>query len=298
MEIERKRGISVTSSVMTFERDGLTFNLLDTPGHSDFSEDTYRTLTAVDSAVMVIDAARGIESQTLKLFEVCRLRNIPIITFINKVDREGLDPLELLDDIAGRLALDVTPVTWPIGMGVGFRGCLDLVAGTLGPAERRAGTAHLFRRRRPGRRRDAARRRLLPLVDEVAPDRALVPAGIRLVLLPRGTPHTGAVRLGAEGRVRRRNCSAPSVPGRPARSRSRPSRKRSIPADDEVTGFVFKVQANMDPSHRDRIAFARICSGHLPARHEAAQRRQGPRLTVSPIRCSSSPRTARLWTRR
>ena len=126
MEIEQKRGISVTSSVMTFEHEGLTFNLLDTPGHSDFSEDTYRTLTAVDSAIMVLDAAKGIESQTLKLFEVCRLRDIPIITFINKVDREGLDPLELLDEIASKLALDVTPVTWPMGMGVGFRGCLDL----------------------------------------------------------------------------------------------------------------------------------------------------------------------------
>jgi peptide chain release factor 3 len=126
MEIEQKRGISVTSSVMTFERDGLTFNLLDTPGHSDFSEDTYRTLTAVDSAIMVIDAAKGIEAQTLKLFEVCRLRDIPIITFINKVDREGLDPLALLDEIADTLALDVTPVTWPLGMGVDFRGCLDI----------------------------------------------------------------------------------------------------------------------------------------------------------------------------
>jgi peptide chain release factor 3 len=126
MEIEQKRGISVTSSVMTFEHDGLTFNLLDTPGHEDFSEDTYRTLTAVDSAVMVLDAAKGIESQTLKLFEVCRLRDIPIITFVNKLDREGLDPLELLDEIASKLALDVTPVTWPVGMGVGFRGCLDL----------------------------------------------------------------------------------------------------------------------------------------------------------------------------
>src|SRR5487761_2757510 len=110
MDIERERGISVSSAVMTFEHDGLTFNLLDTPGHQDFSEDTYRTLTAVDSAVMVIDAAKGIESQTLKLFEVCRLRDIPIVTFINKVDREGRDPLSLLDEIASTLALDVTPV--------------------------------------------------------------------------------------------------------------------------------------------------------------------------------------------
>ena len=123
MAIEQARGISVTSSVMTFEHNGIVFNLLDTPGHADFSEDTYRTLSAVDAAVMVIDAAKGIESQTRKLFEVCRLRDIPIITFINKMDREGRDPLELLDEIASGLALDVTRLTWPIGMGGEFRGC-------------------------------------------------------------------------------------------------------------------------------------------------------------------------------
>ncbi|MGE5145374.1 MAG: GTP-binding protein, partial [Candidatus Eiseniibacteriota bacterium] len=126
MAIEQARGISVTSSVMTFERGGVTFNLLDTPGHQDFSEDTYRTLTAVDSAVMVIDAAKGIESQTRKLFEVCRLRDVPILTFINKVDREGREPFELLDEIADTLALDVTPVTWPVGMGGLFEGVYDL----------------------------------------------------------------------------------------------------------------------------------------------------------------------------
>src|ERR1700704_4766612 len=126
MAIERARGISVTSSVMTFEHAGLVFNLLDTPGHADFSEDTYRTLSAVDAAVMVIDAAKGIESQTRKLFEVCRLRDIPIITFINKIDREGHDPLALLDEISSGLALDLTVLTWPIGMGVDFRGVLDV----------------------------------------------------------------------------------------------------------------------------------------------------------------------------
>ena len=131
MAIEQARGISVTSSVMTFERHGIVFNLLDTPGHADFSEDTYRTLSAVDAAVMVIDASRGIESQTRKLFEVCRLRDIPIVTFINKVDRNGLDPLELLDEIASVLALDVTPVTWPIGMGVSFQGCVDVLENRL-----------------------------------------------------------------------------------------------------------------------------------------------------------------------
>ena len=125
MKVERERGISVTSSVMTFDYGGCTFNLLDTPGHEDFSEDTYRTLTAVDWAVMVIDAAKGIETQTRKLFEVCRLRDVPIITFINKMDREGRDPFELLDEIERQLAW-MSPASWPIGMGREFRGCYDL----------------------------------------------------------------------------------------------------------------------------------------------------------------------------
>src|SRR5213083_1029910 len=128
MAIERERGISVSSAVMTFEHDGRVYNLLDTPGHQDFSEDTYRTLTAVDSAVMVIDAARGIEAQTRKLFEVCRLRSVPIITLVNKVDREGRDPFELLDEISHDLQLDVVPASWPIGMGRTFLGCYDLFA--------------------------------------------------------------------------------------------------------------------------------------------------------------------------
>ena len=126
MNVERERGISVTASVMTFEYDGCTFNLLDTPGHEDFSEDTYRTLTAVDSAVMVIDAAKGIETQTRKLFEVCRLRDVPIITFINKLDREGREPFDLLGEIETTLQLHVTPASWPIGMGQRFLGCYDL----------------------------------------------------------------------------------------------------------------------------------------------------------------------------
>src|SRR5271165_6961042 len=126
MAVERERGISVSSAVMTFEYDGLTFNLLDTPGHQDFSEDTYRTLTAVDSAIMVIDAAKGIEAQTLKLFEVCRLRDVPIITFVNKLDREGRDPFDLMSEIEQQLALDVTPASWPIGMGRDFLGTYDI----------------------------------------------------------------------------------------------------------------------------------------------------------------------------
>ena len=131
MAIERERGISVSSTVMRFERDGLVFNLLDTPGHEDFSEDTYRTLTAVDSAIMVIDAAKGIEAQTRKLFEVCRLRDIPIVTFINKIDREGRHPFELLDEIESELALDAAPIVWPVGMGTDFFGAFDLDANVL-----------------------------------------------------------------------------------------------------------------------------------------------------------------------
>src|SRR6201747_2844948 len=126
MKIERERGISVVTSVMTFEFEGLVFNLLDTPGHEDFSEDTYRTLTAVDSAVMVIDAAKGIEARTRTLFEICRLRDVPIITFINKMDRESRDPIELLDEISSKLALDVTPMSWPQGSGNQFKGSYDL----------------------------------------------------------------------------------------------------------------------------------------------------------------------------
>src|ERR1700674_1748499 len=125
MSIERERGISVVTSVMTFEYSGCVFNLLDTPGHEDFSEDTYRTLTAVDAAVMVIDAAKGIEARTRKLFEICRLRDVPIITFINKMDRESRDPIELLDEIASTLALDVTPMSWPAGSGQSFKGTYD-----------------------------------------------------------------------------------------------------------------------------------------------------------------------------
>src|SRR5436190_656189 len=139
MAIEKERGISVVTSVMTFEYDSLVFNLLDTPGHEDFSEDTYRTLTAVDSAVMVIDAAKGIETQTRKLFEVCRLRDVPIATFINKMDREGRDPFELLDEISHDLQLDVVPASWPIGMGREFRGCYDLFADQLILMERTRG---------------------------------------------------------------------------------------------------------------------------------------------------------------
>lgn len=280
MEIEQKRGISVTSSVMTFEHGGLTFNLLDTPGHSDFSEDTYRTLTAVDSAVMVLDAAKGIESQTLKLFEVCRLRDIPIITFVNKVDREGLDPLELLDEIASKLALDVTPVTWPIGMGVGFRGCLDLVNRRLiGPDGEPspvdwAGIPRFMDGDEHGARRDhAAAQESLEIARSSLPPFDLDAfRGGHLTPVFFGSALKGvcvAELLDAIG--------AWAPPPRPQPAKPEPIR----PGGSEVTGFVFKVQANMDPNHRDRIAFLRMCSGRFRRGMKLRNVRTGRDLTVA-----------------
>ncbi len=238
MKIEQQRGISVTSSVMTFERafDSLgviTFNLLDTPGHEDFSEDTYRTLTAVDSAIMVIDAAKGIEAQTRKLFEVCRLRSVPIITFINKVDREGRSPFELLDEVADLLALDVAPMMWPIGMGGQYEG-LHVMGD---PVE--ALPEHIR--------------------DEVELAQAGYPE-FDVAAYQNGdlTPvfFGSALReYGVEDLIEAIATYAPpphALPAEPA---------PVAPDFPEVTGFVFKVQANMDPNHRDRIAFMRLVSG-------------------------------------
>ncbi|WP_425230976.1 peptide chain release factor 3 [Sphingomonas sp.] len=261
MKIEQQRGISVTSSVMTFEKDGVTFNLLDTPGHEDFSEDTYRTLTAVDSAVMVIDAARGIEAQTRKLFEVCRLRSVPIITFVNKVDREGRAPFELLDEIADVLALDVAPMNWPIGMGGEFEGVLDLGSGQVARPD---GESRTFQGRT-----DTA-----PLSHRFAEEVELAQGGyapfdaqayrhgdLTPVYFGSALKDFGPAELIAA-------LAAYAPPPRP-----QPAEPAPVPPDaDEVTGFVFKVQANMDPQHRDRIAFMRLCSGTF---------RRGMKLTPS-----------------
>ena len=250
MKIEQQRGISVTSSVMTFERDGIVFNLLDTPGHEDFSEDTYRTLTAVDSAIMVIDAAKGIEPQTRKLFEVCRLRSVPIITFINKVDREGRSPFDLMDQVADALALDVVPMSWPVGMGGLFEGVLDFATGTIarpeGDSREFLGTV------------DTAE---LPpeYADEVELARGGYPAfdedafrhgDLTPVYFGSALKNFGIAELIAA-------IARYAPPPRP-----QPSEQGTIQPDNpEVTGFVFKVQANMDPQHRDRIAFMRMVSG-------------------------------------
>ncbi len=265
MAIEQQRGISVTSSVMTFERGGILFNLLDTPGHQDFSEDTYRTLTAVDSAIMVIDAAKGIEAQTRKLFEVCRLRNIPILTFVNKVDREGLSPFALLDEIAETLQLDVSPQNWPTGMGGLFHGLYDFAADRLlAPNGGEDGAGEWID---CDGLDDAKLDEYLPadaaqsLRDEAGLAQAAYPA-FDLQAFRNGdlTPvYFGSAlrRFGVEQLLDGLADHAPPPQAQPAR----PEPVR--PDEPRVTGFIFKVQANMDPNHRDRVAFMRLCSGTL-----------------------------------
>ncbi|MGB7373388.1 peptide chain release factor 3 [Pontixanthobacter sp.] len=251
MKIEQQRGISVTSSVMTFERDGVTFNLLDTPGHEDFSEDTYRTLTAVDSAIMVIDAAKGIEPQTRKLFEVCRLRSVPIITFVNKVDREGRPVFELLDEIADMLALDVSPQMFPVGMGGQFEGILDYASGLVARPE---GHSKEFLGRRDANA-------VLP--QEFAEEAELAKIGypeFDLEAYRNGdlTPVYFGSALKNFGVTELIEAIAQHAPP----PRPQPAGDAHVnPDHDEVTGFIFKVQANMDPNHRDRIAFMRQVSG-------------------------------------
>ena len=264
MKIEQQRGISVTSSVMTFEREGITFNLLDTPGHEDFSEDTYRTLTAVDSAVMVIDAAKGIEPQTRKLFEVCRLRSVPIITFVNKVDREGRAPFELLDEVADMLALDVCPMTWPAGMGGQFEGIYDLVDNrVLLPAK---GTKEFEGHVEQVSGLDDPR--LATILSDEGVERLREEAELAMAgyaefdaeAYRNGdlTPvYFGSAlkEFGVDSLIDAIARHAP--PPRP-----QPAEPAAIdPSNPEVTGFIFKVQANMDPNHRDRIAFMRLVSG-------------------------------------
>jgi peptide chain release factor 3 len=266
MKVERERGISVTTSVMTFDYHDCTFNLLDTPGHEDFSEDTYRTLTAVDSAVMVIDAAKGIETQTRKLFEVCRLRNVPIITFINKLDREGRDPFELLDEIGTTLQLDVSPASWPIGMGREFRGCYDLRADQLIFMERTRGEylqegTTLAGLADPRLDQLLAEGPVAKLREDVNMVRQLCPAwDFESYRAGHLTPVFFGSAVNNFG-VRELLDGLATLAPPP---RAQPARERDVePTEPKVAGFVFKIQANMDPKHRDRIAFVRLASGHF-----------------------------------
>jgi peptide chain release factor 3 len=281
MELEKQRGISVSSTVLQFDYDGYRVNLLDTPGHRDFSEDTYRVLTAVDAAVMVIDAGKGIEPQTRKLFEVCRRRGVPIFTFMNKLDRPALEPLTLLDELESVLGIAAYPVNWPLGTGDRFKGVFD----------RRTREVHLFERTAHGAYRAPVAIADLsdPLVRERMEESTYRAACEELEMLEgAGSPFDeGSVRAGETTPVffgsamnnfgvqmMLDNFLAMSMPPAPRDSRDSPVQ----PDDANFSGFIFKIQANLDPRHRDRIAFVRIVSGrferdmavhHLPSGREA-----------------------------
>ena len=298
MKIERERGISVSASVMTFDHAGLMFNLLDTPGHEDFSEDTYRTLTAADAAVMVLDAAKGIEPQTLKLFEVCRLRDIPIVTFINKMDREAQDPFALLDEIGGKLALDPAPLYWPAGSGGRFKGMLDLARGQFLPFHKK------------GQGDDDGHPEPVPfasnaIVNFLEPDeqaeltdnaelvqgaskpfdpQAFLEGHMTPVFFGSALRHFGVDQL-LEG------IGAYAPPPKAAAALRAGQETLVEPGEREVSGFVFKVQANMDPNHRDRIAFLRLTSGQFSRGMKLKVQNTGKQLSVNaPIMFFASDR--------
>ena len=263
MRIEQERGISVTTSVMKFTYRDFEINLLDTPGHQDFSEDTYRVLTAVDSAVMVIDSAKGVETQTEKLMEVCRMRNTPLITFINKLDREGLSALDLLDEIEDKLQIECSPLSWPIGMGKNFKGVYNLYRQELrlfspGSESRTQDIITLTSRGDPrldellGRQADDLR------ADIELLEGAANPFEYQHYLAAGQTPvffGSAINNFGVQEMLDTFVEMAPPPSARQAVSRS------IDPAEEDFSGFVFKIQANMNPAHRDRIAFLRICSG-------------------------------------
>ena len=279
MAIERERGISVVTSVMTFEYGDCVFNLLDTPGHEDFSEDTYRTLTAADSAVMVIDAAKGIEARTRKLFEVCRLRDIPILTLINKMDRETRDPFDLLDEIEKVLALDTAPVNWPVGRGARLHRHDRYRERRCAPARRRRrqdrpaaadvgdggrGTQQESRCISVRRRTRVGERRCKKFDLEAFREGHLTP-----VFFGSALKNFGVGDL--------LEALAKFAPG----PRAQNADKRRVEADENrMTAFVFKIQANMDPNHRDRIAFARVCSGKLSRGMKAKHIRTGKTISL------------------
>ena len=283
MAIEKERGISVTTSVMKFSHRDFEMNLLDTPGHQDFSEDTYRVLTAVDSALMVIDSGKGVESQTEKLMEVCRMRNTPIITFINKLDREGMGPLDILAEIEDKLQIECTPLSWPIGMGKSFKGVYNLYRKEL----------HLFTRNQETRKqqgvliKNLADPKLDKLLGRQADDlRADVellegaanPFEMDHYLRGNQTPVFFGSALNNFG-VRELLDAIIEMAPAPG---MRPAVTREVsPFEEPFSGFVFKIQANMDPAHRDRIAFLRICSGKFTRGMKVIHHRLGKEITLN-----------------
>ncbi|KAB2896379.1 MAG: peptide chain release factor 3 [Dokdonella sp.] len=284
MALEKERGISVTSSVMQFPYEGKIVNLLDTPGHADFGEDTYRVLTAVDSALMVIDCAKGVEERTIKLMEVCRLRDTPIMTFINKLDREGRAPIELLDEVESVLGIPCTPVTWPIGMGSRLKGVYHLLLDEV----------HLFEPGRNFTRQDSTIFQGLDDPQLAARLGAEALAELREELeLVRGASHAFDPAQYLAGRL------TPVFFGSAVNNfgvqllldffvehapapRARATTTRTVePTEQALSGFVFKIQANMDPAHRDRVAFLRICSGHYSAGMKMLHVRTGKEVRIA-----------------
>ncbi len=266
MQMEKDRGISVSASAMSFDYDNFRFNLVDTPGHSDFSEDTYRTLTAVDAAVMVIDGAKGVESQTQKLFEVCRLRDLPILTFCNKMDRESRDTFEIIDEIQEMLAIDVTPAAWPIGVGRDFIGCYDMLRDRLELMDRAdrnkvAESIQIEGLDDPKLAEHVPEHLLEKLLEEVEMARELLPKlDPQAVLEGHMTPIWFGSAINSFG-VKELMEGIGAYGPQPQVQSAEP--RQIAPDEKKVAGFVFKVQANMDPKHRDRVAFVRMASGHF-----------------------------------
>ena len=285
MEIEKQRGISVASSVMQFEYRGHVVNLLDTPGHQDFSEDTYRVLTAVDSALMVIDAAKGVEAQTIKLLNVCRMRNTPIITFMNKMDRETRDPLELLDELESVLAIQCAPVTWPIGMGKSFRGVYHLLKDEImlfAPGSEKADQSFEIIKGIDNPRLSE----MFPLeIEQLKMEVELVhgashPFKLDAFLAGTQTPVFFGSAINNFGV--REILNALLDWAQPPRERDATVRA-VLPSETPFSGFVFKIQANMDPAHRDRIAFLRVCSGRFERGMKIRHLRLNREIKVSSV---------------
>ncbi|MFA9393188.1 MAG: peptide chain release factor 3 [Halodesulfovibrio sp.] len=283
MAMEQERGISVTSSVMKFEYKGHEINLLDTPGHQDFSEDTYRVLTAVDSGLLVIDSAKGVETQTLKLMDVCRLRNTPIVTFVNKLDREGLDPLDVMADIEERLKIECVPLTWPIGMGMDFKGTWNIYKNEL----------HLFSSVHEGKAQDGLvfndvndprlEKYLGEFAEQLRDELELLegagnPFDKERYLNGEQTPVFFGSAINNFGVQEMLDAFVELAPA----PKSRPSTTREVsPFEEDFSGVVFKIQANMDKNHRDRIAFMRICSGKFTRGMKVKHHRVGKDFTIA-----------------
>ncbi|SFE21897.1 peptide chain release factor 3 [Roseivivax sediminis] len=284
MAMEKDRGISVSASAMSFDFRDFRFNLVDTPGHSDFSEDTYRTLTAVDAAIMVIDGAKGVESQTRKLFEVCRLRDLPILTFCNKMDRESRDVFEIVDEIQENLAIDVTPASWPIGMGRDFVGAYDMLNDRLELMDRAdrnrvAESISISGLDDPKLAEHVPDHLLDQLREEVEMARELLPPlDKQAVLEGHMTPIWFGSAINSFG-VKELMDGIGAYAPEPQPARAEP--RQIAPEEGKVAGFVFKVQANMDPKHRDRVAFVRLASGHFERGMKLTHVRSKKAMTVS-----------------